>query len=181
MNEAFAIVYSELSGDEDYTGMALSFGSGAVNVCLSFMGISEKKQQFSISRGGDYIDINAANAIGIKASRITTIKEAGVDLLNAKTREETAIKIYYENLIKYTCNAIEKKFKLAENIPNFPEPITVVLSGGTSKAVNFDKLFEQEIMAKTLPFKIKNIKKAADPLNAVAKGCLLNALSHYTK
>jgi len=178
MNEAFAIIFSELSGEEDYTGMALSFGSGAVNICLSFLGISEKEQQFSISRSGDYIDENAGRAIGVKTSRITTIKEMGIDLLNPKTREETAIKFYYENLIKYTCNAIEKKFKTSENVPNFPESITVVLSGGTSKAINFDKLFEREIMSRTFPFKIKNIKKAADPLNAVAKGCLLHALTN---
>lgn len=180
LNEAFSIVFSDLD-DEDYTGMAISFGAGSINICLSFMGISEKQNQFCISRSGDYIDTNAARALGIKAAKITAIKEAGVDLYNPKNREETAIKIYYENLIKYVCNAIEKKFKTMENMPNFPEAITIVLSGGTSKAINFDKMFEEEIKTKTLPFKIKLVKKAADQLNAVAKGCLLNALSHYSE
>jgi len=179
MNEAFAIVWSELEA-EQYTGIALSFGAGSVNLALSLYGISEKKHQFCLARSGDYIDINAAQAIGVKTSKITMIKEAGVDLLNPKSREETAIKIYYENLIAYTCNAIEKKFISMEDIPNFPESICVVVSGGTSKAINFDKLFEQELKTKKLPFSIKQVKKASDPLNAVAKGCLLNALQSYT-
>lgn len=178
MNEAFAIIWSELE-DEEYTGMALSFGAGSVNVALSLYGISDKQQQFCTSRSGDYIDINAAQAIGVKASKITMIKEAGIDLLNPKTREETAIKFYYEDLIQYTCNAIEKKFGTMENVPNFDKSITVVVSGGTSKILNFDKVFEQELKTKTLPFKIKQIKRAKDPLNAVARGCLLNALNHY--
>lgn len=178
INEGFAIILSELE-DEDYTGLALSFGSGMCNVALSFLGVSDKNLQFSVARSGDWIDENASMAVGLKSSKITTIKEAGVDLLNPKTREENAIKIYYENLISYVCTAIEQKFnRTTENIPNFPEPVSVVISGGTSLAINFDKLFEQEIMSKTLPFKIKKIKKAADPLNAVARGCLLSSLNY---
>jgi actin-like ATPase involved in cell morphogenesis len=177
MNEAFAIVWAELE-DEKYSGMALSFGAGSVNVALSLYGISEKQQQFCIARSGDYIDFNAATAIGEKTSKITMIKESGIDLLNPKGREENAIKIYYENLIKYTCDTIEKRFKTMEDVPNFGEPISIIISGGTSKAGNFDKLFDQEIHTKNLPFKIKAIRKAKDPLNAVAKGCLLNALNH---
>jgi actin-like ATPase involved in cell morphogenesis len=178
INEAFAIVLSELE-NEDYTGICLSFGSGSINIALSLYGISDKHQQFCLARSGDWVDINASQAIGVKTSKITMAKEAGVDLLNPKNREETAIKIYYENLISYACNAIEKKFGSMENVPNFPDSITVVVSGGTSKAINFDKLFEEEIKTKTLPFTIKQVKKASDPLNSVAKGCLLSALQFY--
>lgn len=177
LNEAYAIVWGEME-DTNYTGMAISLGAGMVNCALSFMGISEDDYQFSIARSGDWIDINAAAAVGLKASRITTIKEAGVDLLNPKGREHEAIKIYYENLIEYVCKGIEKKLSMSENLPNFEEPITIVVSGGTSKIGNFDKVFEKEIRTKTLPFEIKEVRKAKDPLNAVAKGCLLNALQH---
>jgi hypothetical protein len=175
MNEALAIIYSNLESEE-YDGMAISFGAGMSNICLAFRGISENEHQFSLARGGDFIDLCAAEAVGLKSSRITVIKEAGVDLLDPKNREETAIKIYYENLIKYVCNGIEKKLNSSDNIPNFDSPISIVLSGGTSKAINFEKIFEQEIMTKSLPFKIKEIKKAKDQLNAVAEGCLLNAI-----
>jgi actin-like ATPase involved in cell morphogenesis len=178
LNEAFSIVWSELE-EEQYTGIALSFGAGSINIAMSLYGVSDVKFQFCLARSGDWIDANSAQAVGVKSSRITMLKEAGVDLLNPKNREENAIKIYYENLINYTCNAIEKKFATMEDAPNFPDSISVVVSGGTSKATNFDKLFEQEIKTKKLPFSIKQVKKASDPLNAVAKGCLLNALQFY--
>ena len=177
INEALAVAWAEL-GDSDYSGMAVSWGAGMTNVALSFLGVSERDHQFSVARCGDWIDSNAADAVGLKSSRITTIKETGVDLLNPLNREQTAIKIYYENLIKYVCNALEKKLNNLDNIPNFPEPITIVLSGGTSKVKNFEILFEREIRTKTFPFNIKNVKLASDQLNAVAKGCLLNALNY---
>jgi len=175
MNEALAVIYSNLEED-DYSGIAISWGAGMTNLCLAFKGVTETDHQFSLARGGDFIDSCAAEAVGLKSSRITVIKEAGVDLLNPQNREQTAIKIYYENLIKYVCDGLEKKLNQSDNIPNFDSPIPIVLSGGTAKAINFDKLFEQEIMSRNLPFKIKEIRKAKDQLNAVAAGCLLNAM-----
>lgn len=180
MNEAYAIVWSELE-DQNFSGLALSFGAGMVNACLSFMGVTEEAHQFSASRSGDWIDHNAATALGLVESKITAIKEGGIDLLNPNGREQTAIKIYYDNLISYVCNALAKNFERAKNIPNFPEPITVVVSGGTSQILNFDKAFRQELNRKKLPFQIKEVRKAKDPLNAVAKGCLLNSLNHYSE
>jgi hypothetical protein len=177
INEAFAIIWSEL-GEEDYSGMALSFGAGSCNVALSMYGISDSNQQFCLARSGDWVDQNAATATGLKISKMTVIKEAGIDLLNPKSREETAIKIYYENLISYVCKAIENRFNNIKAIPSFDKPITVIVSGGTSKPTNFDILFEQELKSKNFPFQIKEVKRAKDPLNAVAKGCLLNALNH---
>jgi actin-like ATPase involved in cell morphogenesis len=177
INEAFAIVWSSLF-EEDYTGMAISFGAGMSNICLSYKGMSNIEHQFSVSMGGDFIDECASAAVGLKSSRIQIIKESGVDLLNPKTREETAIKIYYDNLIKYVCDSIEKRFNSLTDVPNFRDPITVIISGGTSKAINFENLFQQQIMSKVLPFKIKQVKLAKDPLNAVAEGCLLSALNY---
>jgi hypothetical protein len=176
MNEAAAIGWSELEND-DFTGLALSFGAGMVNSGFLMMGITQDEQQFSIARSGDWIDINAAIACGLNSSRITAIKEAGVDLLNPKNREENAIKIYYENLIEYVCDAIEKKSNSTSSL-NFDKPIPVIISGGTSKAINFDKLFEKEIMSKSLPFQIKEVRKAKDQLKAVARGCLLSSLNY---
>ncbi len=176
MNEAAAIGWSELDND-DYTGLALSFGAGMVNASFLMMGITQDVQQFSLARSGDWINTNAAIACGLSSSKITAVKEEGVDLLNPKNREENAIKIYYENLIEYTCDALEKKVASTSSI-NFSKPIPIIVSGGTSKAINFDKLFEQEIRAKSFPFQIKEVRKAKDQLKAVARGCLLSSLNY---
>ena len=173
IGEAYAITWAELE-DKSYTGITLSFGAGQVNCALSKLGISEQNHQFSIAKSGDWIDQNSATALGVKSSKITAIKEGGVDLLNPKNREETAIKIYYENLITYVCNALEKKFN--QNDINIDQPVTVIVSGGTSQAINFEKVFEEELKTKTFPFEIETVRKASNPLNSVAKGCLLMAL-----
>lgn len=178
INEAFAIVWSELEDDE-YTGLTLSFGAGQVNVALSLLGISQKHHQFSIARSGDWIDEQSSTATGLVTSKITAIKESGVDLYNPKNREETAIKIYYDDLIRYVCTQIEKKFS-SESSLGIDKPIPIIISGGTSKPLNFDKIFEKEINSKSLPFKIKEVRRASDPLNAVSKGCLLNAIMSST-
>jgi len=176
LNEALAIIWAEMSDDE-YTGLALSFGAGMVNCALGFMGISKEEHQFSVARSGDWIDMGAAAATGTTAANIIAIKENGVDLLAPKTREEQAIAIYYENLIKYVCNGLEKKLNNNEETLSFPQPINVVVSGGTSKAINFEKVFEKELKTKTFPFQINSVRKAKQPLQAVAKGCLMNSLN----
>ena len=76
--EGHAVVFSELAED-DFTGIGISCGGGMFNVCVAYKSIPALS--FSTSRGGDWIDRNVANVLGIKASRATAIKERGVNLL----------------------------------------------------------------------------------------------------
>ncbi|MCF6228494.1 MAG: hypothetical protein L3J82_07545, partial [Planctomycetes bacterium] len=88
--------------------------------------------------------------------------------------------IYYRHLIKYSLDNIVKKFESAKDIPNFPKPVPIAVSGGTSKVGGFIDVFKDEFskMADRFPIKISEIRKAEDQLNATSKGCLLAALSH---
>ena len=65
LNEAHAVVFSELA-DQDFTGIGLSFGGGMVNACITYKSIP--CLSFSVARGGDWIDKNVANVLGIKRS-----------------------------------------------------------------------------------------------------------------
>lgn len=176
-NEGQAIVFSEL-GDEDFTGIGISCGGGMVNVCVAFR--SMNVISFSSAKGGDWIDQQAAQVMGCAASKITAIKERGVDINAPKSPEEEAIVIYYRHLIKYSLDNIVKKFAVTKDIPNFPKPVAIAISGGTSKVGGFVDVFKDEFskMASKFPIKISDIRKAEDQLNATAKGCLLAALSH---
>ncbi|MCC6465964.1 MAG: hypothetical protein IT463_11550 [Planctomycetes bacterium] len=176
-NEGQAIVFSEL-GDDDFTGIGISCGGGMVNVCVAFR--SMNVISFSTAKGGDWIDQQAAQVMGCAASKITAIKERGVDINAPKTPEEEAIVIYYRHLIKYSLDNIAKKFALTKDIPNFPKPVPIAISGGTSKVGGFVEVFKDEFskMANKFPIKISDIRRAEDQLNATAKGCLLAALSH---
>jgi len=172
--EGHAVVFAELS-EEDFTGIGISCGGGMFNICVSYK--TMPALTFSTSRGGDWIDNNVANVLGIKPTRATLIKEKGVDLSQPKNREEEAIAIYYRNLINYTLTNIKSRFESADNMPSFPDPIEIVCSGGTSMAGGFVNIFEDEFKKVEFPLEIKKIRLASDPLNAVAKGGLMAVLS----
>jgi activator of 2-hydroxyglutaryl-CoA dehydratase len=63
----------------------------------------------------------------------------------------------------------------------FSEPIVIIVSGGTSKPKNFVKLFEQCLEEKKheLTFEVKEVRHAKEPLDAVARGCLLASQLEY--
>lgn len=171
--EGHAVVFSDLA-DEDFTGIAISCGGGMFNVCVAYK--SMPALTFSTSRGGDWVDNNVAQVLGIKPSKAALLKEKGVDLMAPKNREEDAIAIYYRNLINYTLTNIKDRFEAAENMPTFPEPIVIVFSGGTSLPTNFIKLVREVFQEMEFPLEVKEIRQAEDALHATAKGALTAAL-----
>ena len=174
MNEAHAVVFSELA-DQDFTGIGISCGGGMVNVCVSYKTIPAVA--FSTSRAGDWIDKNVAQVLGINSTRATALKEKGVNLKNPRNREEEAIGIYYRNLMTYTLTNIKAKFESTEGIPQFPNPVDIVCSGGTSLVGGFIEVFEEELKKMDFPIPINKVRLAGEPLNATAKGLLLAALN----
>jgi actin-like ATPase involved in cell morphogenesis len=174
MNEGHAIVFSEMA-DQDFTGIGCSFGGGMVNVCVSYKTIPAVT--FSTSRAGDWIDKNVAQVLGINQTRAAALKEKGVNIKSPKNREQEAIVIYYRNLISYTLANIKAKFESAEGVPQFPDPVDIVCSGGTSLIGGFTEVFEEELKKIEFPIPINKVRLAEEPLNATAKGCLLAALN----
>ena len=91
MNEARAICYSELT-DEGFTGLSISFGAGMSNASLTYFG--KPTVEFSVSKGGDWIDSNSAMAIGERAAKMTALKEKGIDILKPQDRHEESLAIF---------------------------------------------------------------------------------------
>jgi hypothetical protein len=182
-NEAAAIVYSN-AAKEKFSALSISWGAGMVNVCLMYQTL--EGMTFSLSRGGDWIDVNAAQATGTTATRITAIKEQGVDLLDASkgdpknSREREAIQVYYKSLVMYALDSIKNEFVKRRGTINLPESIPIILSGGTAKAANFKEFFEDAFnsIKETFPIPISEIRMASDPLNAVAQGLLVASMNH---
>lgn len=180
LNESMAIVYSELS-DNNFSGLALSFGAGMTNVCLSYRGIPAIS--FSICRGGDWIDENSAKALNIIENRIINIKEKPeMDITNPQSgnkkqqREREAISFYYKSLIEYVIDNFMKEFdKVSDNL-EIDDTIPIVISGGTSLVNGFIPTFEEKFKSyKNFPYEISEIKHAKNPLTAVANGCLIHS------
>jgi actin-like ATPase involved in cell morphogenesis len=177
--EGHAIVFSELA-NEDFTGIGISCGGGMFNICVCYK--SMPCLSFSICRGGDWIDNNVAHVLAIKPAKASMLKEkgkeTGMDISKPRNREEEAIGIFYRNLMNYTLSNIKSRFESAENMPSFPEPIEIVLGGGTSMIGGFIPVVEEELKKlEGFPIPYKKVRLASDPFNAVAKGTLMAALS----
>ncbi len=170
--EGHAVTFAELA-EEDFTGIGVSCGGGMFNICVAYKSVPALT--FSTARSGDWVDLNVAQALGIKPAKAAMIKEQGVDLMNPKNREEDAVAIYYRNLIKYNLSNIAERFRAAENMPTFPEPIPIVFSGGTAMAGNFIELVRNVFKELEFPIPVKELRLAKDPLNATAKGALVAA------
>jgi len=172
INEAHAVVFSELA-DKDFTGIGLSFGGGMANACISYKSIP--CVSFSVARGGDWIDKNVAQVLGVKKSKATFIKERGVDIRDPKNREEEAVSIYYRNLISYVLQNMKTRFESGQNMPNFNEPVDVACAGGTSLVGGFIEVFRDEFAKIDFPIPVGRIFRSEDALTSVARGCLVAA------
>lgn len=177
-NEAMAIIFAECAQDR-FSGLGISFGSGMSNVALAINTV--EGLTFSVARGGDWIDHGAARSVGSTQARMCSLKEEGIDLLNPKNREEEALAVYYKNLIEYVLDNIARQFDLIRSKFALNTEIPIVLSGGTSKAGGFEEFFKQvfETKRRKFPIKISEIRKAKEPLNAVARGLLVQAVQEY--
>lgn len=178
ISEAEAICYSELEND-DYTGIALSFGAGMVNVCL--MSSGEGILHWSTTRSGDWIDSMAGQASASPDTIVQVEKEGSKFVVGTEVSNSTilsAISLYYVRLIDYTVEQMINKILRADNLPKFTSPLPIIISGGTSQADGFIPCFQKFLDEKNqgstaLPFKVKEVRSAKDPLLAVARGCLL--------
>ena len=148
MNEAHAIVYSELA-EHDFTGIGVSCGGGMFNVCVAYKTIPAVK--FSVVRGGDWIDQHVSRVMGISRTRAAAIKEGDVNLMAPRSREEEAVVLYYRNLISYVLQNLKQRFQLARDVPQFEDPVEVVVAGGTSLVGGFVEVFAEELQKVDFP------------------------------
>ena len=72
---------------------------------------------------------------------------------------------------------MKEKFEAAEGTPEFIEPVSMVLAGGTSLPTGFAQLVKQKVGEIELPLNIGDVRMAGEnPLQSVARGCLVAAM-----
>lgn len=174
INEAEALCYSELE-NEDYTGVALSCGAGMVNCCVMLNG--EPTVMFSTTKSGDWVDRMSAVATAEPDSVVQAEKEHGTFVVGQPNDNHilAAVSAYYLRLIDYTTKMLAQAMIGHKALPKFKTPLSVVIAGGTSKAAGFVDLFQQKLEQNGFPLPVKEVRHAADPLHAVARGCLIAA------
>ncbi|ELY76349.1 hypothetical protein [Natrinema gari] len=174
INEGMSVIYSELA-DNNFTGLGISFGAGMTNVCLSYYAVPVMK--FSVARGGDWVDEQAARATGTPVDKVTSIKEDDfeLDFTTDVGGVEGALSIYYENLLDYVIENIVKEVDEEDVEEGLDVP--VVVTGGTSSPSGFEALFRDHLADANIPFSISGVSHANEPLYSVARGGLVAARS----
>ena len=175
LNEAYAVIISELENASEVTGLGFSFGAGLVNVAFVYKGML--LFSFSINKSGDFIDSESARATGVSESMINHIKENQLDLTSEITSlspEEQALVFTHRHVIKNAIQTTVDVFNKSNDI-NIIDEIPIVVSGGTTLPHGFVEIFKEEMDKQTIPFKYTDIIPAHDKLTSVSKGCLLMA------
>lgn len=175
INEGLATVMAELAED-NFTGIGISMGGGMCNICLAYLSVPVIT--YSIERGGDFIDHMVGVSVGEPDTKIKTIKESSFKLSKApKNRVETALHIYYDDLISSLLHSLQDVLHSSDKIPKIAKPIPIVLAGGTVLPTGFKEHFEKGLKNVNLPVDISDVRIAEDPLNTTAKGAMVMALS----
>jgi len=176
INEGLAVVFSELDKD-GFTGIGLSFGGGMVNMCLSYMSVPIFT--FSVSKAGDWIDQQVAMAVDETASRICAIKESSLDLTKytGLSKIETALSIYYDNLIEYVLQNIKREFGRTKKMPRIDKPIAIVLSGGSALPKGFLNRLKGILAKVRFPLEVGEVRVASEPQYSVVRGALIAAMA----
>jgi len=178
ISEAEAICYSELEAD-DYTGICFSFGAGMVNTCL--MSAGEGILRWSTTRSGDWVDRMSAAATAQEDTVVQQEKEHSSFTIGEEVPSNpilSAVSLYYVRLIDYTVQHMLAQLVKADSLPKFTAPLPIVLAGGTSLAKGFAEQFKKSLENYNkgdlaLPFQVKEVRPASNPMRAVARGCLL--------
>jgi hypothetical protein len=175
INEGLAVVYSELESS-NYSGIGISCGGGLCNVCVSYLSVPVLS--FSIPKAGDYIDFSTATITGERANRVRIAKEDSFHFNGFfADKLQQALGVYYDEMIQSLVEGMKQAFSSARNLPKSDRPLPIVLSGGTAMPEGFKDRFEKALIDAELPFATSDIRVAADPLHASAKGALVAALA----
>ena len=175
INEGLAVIYAELESS-NYTGIGISCGGGLCNVCLSYLSVPVVS--FSVPKAGDFIDLSAAQMTGERANHVRLAKEDSFHFNGFfADKMQQVISVYYDDVIRSLVGGLREAFARTPNIPRFTRPIPVVLSGGTAMPQGFRDRFEKVLQEESFPIQVSEIRMAANPLHATAKGALACALS----
>ena len=179
---------------DKYHNFAIESGIFVHNCNISIMYAGMSALNFSVARGGDFIDQNVSRDCATTVAKAQYIKEhmsAGIDQSTQVviksgtaslkepailTREEQAVKTYYGVLIRYLLANIAKQFTDTTDMPNFPNPVPIVVGGGTSMIPGFIDIFNEQFIQQEFPINISEVRHVDEPLTAVARGCFADAL-----
>jgi hypothetical protein len=96
--------------------------------------------------------------------------------MNPKDKIGEAVSVYYSTLLNYTLKNIAFELeKRKKNLPVFRKPVPIIVSGGLTLAEGFVEKVNQSLGVLDFPLNISEVRRAEDPMRAVATGALLGS------
>jgi len=181
IDEAHAVILSERPTitEEDgtvvpYSGIGVSFGAGRANCLLAYKGLPVIGM--SVARSGDWVDKQVSEQTGTPISQVISAKEKKLDFTKLDDNDDVifALDSYYEAMIEHVFTHFSRKFQEVKS--QFTQPLEIVVAGGTSMPKGFCLKLQKIIAGLNLPFKVKEVRHAKSPRNAVVEGLLTQAM-----
>jgi hypothetical protein len=181
---SMAVILAELVG-ESFTGIGLSLGAASCKVSLAHRGL--ELACCSIPVGGNWIDEELAlqnndYAWDTSGNRYLDTESASQwkeslsrSILHPADAREQFLSNLYRELVSHVVTEAARNFATVANVGDLPQPVSVVVVGGTARIAGFDKLLEQIWRATPFPLATKEFRVVADSDYTVARGCLINA------
>lgn len=174
IQEGLAVVFGELAAS-NFTGIAVSCGSGLCNACLAVLSVPVLS--FSVPKAGDFIDSQAAAVTGDLATRLRVQKEQSLRLNGlASDRSLNALTVFYREVITNLTGALRTYISATQRLPKLDHAVPLVLSGGTVMPKGFLEQFSTALRAQDFPIRLSEVRLSPDPLNSTARGALMAAL-----
>jgi len=185
VSEAMCIAYDcnpiakSEEGEIPLSGIVVSTGAGMWNVALAFKGLSVV--EFSCTKSGDYLDEEVSRMTGVDKAKVIKIKEKKLDLDNVdmSDRVQSALGIYYDEMIDRMLQSISKQFQKQKS--DMDGEIELVLAGGTSMVPGFCKRVEAALSSSEFPIKIYRVRHSKTPFYSVVQGACVRAQADYSK
>src|SRR5260370_5886966 len=175
IQEGLAVVFGELAAS-NFTGIALSCGSGLCNACLAVLSVP--LLSFSVPKAGDFIDCQAAAVTGDLATRLRVQNEQTFRLNGLTSdRAHNALNVYYQEVIANLASTLRTHISATHRLPNLDHSVPLVLSGGTVIPKGFLEHFSTALRAHDFPVRLSEVRLSPDPPNSTAPGARLAALS----
>ena len=168
LEEGKALVVATAGNSESST-LALSFGEREINGCLSYQGIVGI--DFSMDLGGDAVDQQVANALGLELAQARAIRENCRSIQVPQRREEEALAVFSHQLLGEVL-ARFKAFLIERGAPLFGGPIDLVWGGSWRTPDDFGLLLRREMEQAEIPIPLGQVLQTMSRETLVARGCL---------
>lgn len=189
MNSASSLALAELA-DQSFTGVSLVVGAESVSVSVTYLGkpVFEQtfcqgfrsiEQRFAISRHRFLWDQSGNRYFDLQSIR-NWIQESQISLTNPATGDELWLAKQYAKLLSDVwASMLPDLMRVATN-PVFKHRLTMTVAGGATSMIGFDALLMSVIKKSCLPFKIQEIRHAANDPFSVSRGLLIHATMTQT-